>query len=133
MENSQNLSKILLRIQRHIYLFCFRLFIFFIELCAWGKLYSGTPGILGYIMLYLLLSLVISGHCGVSWDISNFLHIYLARQCKLLMGQLIWASYREACAPKHIFLLYYQSYPQNWSPSFVFLAIMTFLHTIIQG
>ena len=43
-EISQNLSKVLSCIHRHKYL-CYSLFfVFFIELCAWGKLYSGTPG-----------------------------------------------------------------------------------------
>ena len=40
-EICQNLSKMLSRIHRHKYLFSFLLFVFFIELCAWGKLYFG--------------------------------------------------------------------------------------------
>ena len=34
------------RIHRHKYRCYYLLFAFFIELCAWGKLYSGTPGML---------------------------------------------------------------------------------------
>ena len=33
------------RIHRHNYLCYYLFFVFFIELCARGKLYSGTPGI----------------------------------------------------------------------------------------
>ena len=33
-------------IQRHNYLCYYLFFVFFIELCAWGKLYSGTPGMI---------------------------------------------------------------------------------------
>ena len=41
----QNLSKMLSRIHRHKYLCYFLFFVFFRELCAWGKLFFGTPGI----------------------------------------------------------------------------------------
>ena len=43
-ENCQKLSKILWRIHRQKYLGYFLLFVFSIELCAWGKLFFGTRG-----------------------------------------------------------------------------------------
>ena len=48
-EICQNLSKMLSRIHRHKYLCYFLFFVFFIELCAWGKLYFGTPGTIAYL------------------------------------------------------------------------------------
>ena len=56
----QHLSKILSRIHRHKYLCYFLFFVFFIELCAWGKLYSGSPG-----------RFPLSG----GWCLGNFLHV----------------------------------------------------------
>ena len=41
MDFFQNLSKMLSHI--HKYLCYYLFFVFFLELCAWGKLYSGTP------------------------------------------------------------------------------------------
>ena len=52
MELPHNFSKVLSRIHRHIYLYYFLLFVFFIALCAGGKLYSGTPGKFQILSLY---------------------------------------------------------------------------------
>ena len=43
MEFFKNLSKMLFCIHRHKYFWYYLFFVFFIELCAWAKLYSGTP------------------------------------------------------------------------------------------
>ena len=46
----QNLSKMLSCIHRHRYLCYCLFFVFFIEFCAWGKLYFGTPGSLDLLV-----------------------------------------------------------------------------------